>query len=89
MLSFFSCCYCAFCFVQFISCTFNKTSKCKFTTLMKPCQPVNFVPSTKLRLLFTLFPQSMQFLSKQNLNCCIISHMFLKNYSKMFVFRNN
>lgn len=23
MLSFFSCCYCAFCFVQFISCTFE------------------------------------------------------------------
>lgn len=39
MLSFFSCCYCAFCFVQFGSCTFNKTSNSsKFTTLMKHCQ---------------------------------------------------
>lgn len=36
MLSFFSCCYCAFCFVQFNSCTFNKTSnRSQLTTLMK------------------------------------------------------
>lgn len=36
----FLCCYCAFCFVQSDSCTFNKTSKLpQFTTLMRKTLP--------------------------------------------------